>query len=71
MPNSFEHQVLDGALAERMADYLISQLPPGTEYQERNALIHSLYRFIRDKADCPVWAHAFGWPPQEHEEVGK
>jgi hypothetical protein len=65
--NSFEHQKLDGLLATKMADYLIAQTP-SVEYLERNALISHLYSFLRNAGDCPVWAHAFGWPPQEHEE---
>jgi len=67
MSSSFEHQKLDGLLAAKMADYLIA-MTPGVDNKERNGLITHLYSFLRNEADCPVWAHDFGWPPIEHEE---
>ena len=71
MSSSFEHQQLDGLLAKKMAEHLISMTPADgyfVDLIERNGLTDRLYSFLRNEADCPMWAHAFGFTPIEHEE---
>lgn len=62
---TYSHMIADEQVATRMADYLLALLPVPVDDRER--LIHSLYMYLRD-SDCPVWAHTFGFHPQDHEE---